>query len=392
MYSPRTAQVRWDRKGEGSAVPTQLIGELFCGAGGLGLGAHKARVISPEGEGWGCKPLWGVDNNEWACATYRRNLGADVRCVDVRAMDFRQLRRDTDRINGLLFGFPCNDYSLAGERKGLDGDYGPLYTYGLKAIRANGPEWFLAENVSGLASANEGEALQRILFDLQVEGYAVTAHLYRFEEYGVPQMRHRFIIVGIRSDLQKAFRVPAPTHAEGGAGGLLPLVGAAEALAGVDSCPNNNERTNHPDKTVRFLEAIPKGGNAWSEEIPEELRLNVKGYKMSAIYRRLLPDKPAPTVTARGGGGTHGYHWDEPRALTNRERARLQTFPDDYVFEGPRGEVRAQVGMAVPPKGAQLIVEAVLKTLAGMKYPSVRASLLEPPVAEHENSDETAAD
>lgn len=372
----------------------QRIGELFCGAGGLAKGAQMARVTGLHGEVWTCDPAWGIDNNEWAAETYQHNLGAHVICGDVRdprVVDFKKIRSEHDRINGLLFGFPCNDYSLAGERKGLDGNFGPLYTYGVKALQANRPEWFLAENVSGLTSANEGEALQRILYELQLEGYEITAHLYRFEEYGVPQTRHRFIIVGIRSDLGKVFRVPAPTHSENGEGGLLPFVGAQAALQGVDEVVFNNERTKHPAKTIEFLSHIPPGENAWSERIPENLRLKVRGYKMSSIYRRLHPDKPAPTVTARGGGGTHGYHWDEPRALTNRERARIQTFPDDFEFLGPKEEVRAQVGMAVPPLGAGQIVEAVLKTLAGVPYPSVKANCVEPERSDSEVS-ESAAD
>lgn len=356
----------------------QRIGELFCGAGGLAKGAQLASLPGPSGEDWAVEPVWGIDSNKWATETYKRNLGAHVICGDVRAVDFKKLRAEKGRINGLLFGFPCNDYSLVGEHKGLDGEYGPLYTYGVKAIEANQPEWFMAENVSGLASANEGEALRRILMDLSLAGYNITAHLYHFEDYGVPQTRHRFIIVGMRSDLGKAFRVPAPTHAENPVGALKPWVGAAEALRGVEAVEHNNEQTKHPPKTVKFLEAIPPGQNAWYEGIPEELRLNVKGYKMSAIYRRLHPDRPAPTVTARGGGGTHGYHWLEPRALTNRERARIQTFPDDFVFEGPKEEVRAQIGMAVPPRGAQVIVRAILKTLAGVPYQSVPASWEEP--------------
>ena len=88
---------------------------------------------------------------------------------------------------------------------------------------------------------------------------------------------------------------------------------------------------------------------------------------MSQIYKRLDPDKPAYTITGSGGGGTHVYHWQEPRALTNRERARLQTFPDDYVFSGSKESVRRQIGMAVPPLGARIIIEAVLKTLSGIK-------------------------
>jgi DNA (cytosine-5)-methyltransferase 1 len=100
----------------------------------------------------------------------------------------------------------------------------------------------------------------------------------------------------------------------------------------------------------------------------------VKGAKISQIYKRLDPTKPSYTVTGSGGGGTHVYHWDEPRALTNRERARLQTFPDDFIFHGSKESVRKQIGMAVPVDGAKIILEALLKTFAGKTYASVAPS------------------
>ena len=107
------------------------------------------------------------------------------------------------------------------------------------------------------------------------------------------------------------------------------------------------------------------------------MKLNVKGAKISQIYKRLDPSKPAYTVTGSGGGGTHIYHYSEPRALTNRERARLQTFPDSYEFVGSKESVRKQIGMAVPVQGAKIIFEAVLKTFAGIEYPSVPCNIKE---------------
>ena len=98
---------------------------------------------------------------------------------------------------------------------------------------------------------------------------------------------------------------------------------------------------------------------------------------MSQIYKRLNPTLPSYTITGSGGGGTHVYHWEEPRALTNRERARLQTFPDDYVFEGSKESVRKQIGMAVPCNGAKIIFEAILKTFAGIEYESMPANINE---------------
>ncbi len=103
--------------------------------------------------------------------------------------------------------------------------------------------------------------------------------------------------------------------------------------------------------------------------------MNVKTTKLSQIYRRLHPDKPSYTITGSGGGGTHGYHWSEPRALTNRERARIQTFPDSFVFEGSKESVRKQIGMAVPPRLSYVIFKAILKTIAGIPYPAVESNL-----------------
>jgi DNA (cytosine-5)-methyltransferase 1 len=137
----------------------------------------------------------------------------------------------------------------------------------------------------------------------------------------------------------------------------------------------NNELTKQSAKVVERLMHILPGQNAFNADLPEELKLNVRGAKISQIYKRLDPTKPAYTVTGSGGGGTHIYHWEEPRALTNRERARLQTFPDDYVFEGSKESVRKQIGMAVPCKGAKIIFEAILKTFAGIEYESMESSL-----------------
>ncbi|GLV14739.1 cytosine-specific methyltransferase [Alicyclobacillus hesperidum] len=342
-------------------------GEFFNGPGGFGLAAKLARVTDKHGTEYRVEHQWSNDIDESACETYIRNICPDrpesVILGDVRELDIEQL----EGIDAFTFGFPCNDYSLVGEHKGLDGDYGPLYTYGVKVLRRFQPKWFIAENVSGLQSANDGQAFNQILVDLIESGYRITPHLYKFQDYGVPQTRHRIIIVGIRDDLGLEFKVPAPTH---GPGTSKPYRTARQALMDppiADDAPNH-EFTRHTAKVIELLNHIPPGENAWYEGIPENLRLNVKGAKLSQIYKRLEPDAPAYTVTGSGGGGTHIYHWDEPRALTNRERARLQTFPDDFVFCGGKEKVRQQVGMAVPPQGAKVIIEAILKTFAGVEY------------------------
>jgi len=341
-------------------------GEFFNGPGGIALGARMATVTDKNGIEYRVEHEWSNDIDESACKTFIHNICPD-RPESVINQDVRELDIDSlTPIDAFTFGFPCNDYSLVGEKKGLHGSYGPLYTYGVKVLRKFKPKWFIAENVSGLTSANEGQAFNLIMKELIESGYRVTPHLYRFQDYGIPQTRHRVIIVGIRDDLGLEYKVPAPTHGEN----RLPYKTAKQALTDKPIPPDasNNEPTNHTAKVKEFLHHIPQGENAWYEGIPEELRLNVKGTKMSQIYRRLREDYPAYTVTGSGGGGTHIYHWSEPRALTNRERARLQTFPDDFIFLGGKEKVRQQIGMAVPPEGAKIIIEAILKTFAGIEY------------------------
>ena len=123
------------------------------------------------------------------------------------------------------------------------------------------------------------------------------------------------------------------------------------------------------------LKHIKQGENAWTANLPKHLRLNVTGAQISQIYKRLDSAKPSYTVTGSGGGGTHVYHWKEDRALTNRERARLQTFPDTFIFEGTKESVRRQIGMAVPPEGAKIIFEAIIKTLEKVEYRWVRPNI-----------------
>lgn len=345
------------------------MGELFCGPGGLALGAKEAKVEGPSGEIFEVQHKWANDYDPAACATFRLNICPDrpetVIEGDVRKLEIESL----PKIDAFSFGFPCNDYSNVGQRKGFNGEFGPLYTYGVKVLKIHQPMWFIAENVSGLESANEGEAFVKILSDLEEAGYKLTPHLYKFHEYGVPQARERIIIVGIRRDIGLEFKVPEPTH------GPESYVTARQALEEppiLDDAPNH-EYTKHTRKVVEMLSHIPPGENAWYEGIPEHLRLKVKKTTISQIYRRLHPDKPAYTVTGSGGGGTHMYHYSEPRALTNRERARLQTFPDDFKFLGGKEAVRRQIGMAVPPLGAKIIIEAILKTFAGVPYNWVEA-------------------
>jgi len=341
-------------------------GELFCGPGGLTLGANATEIIK-DGEVYKVEHQWANDFDEETCETFRHNICPDnpesVIYGDVRELDISSL----PEIDCLAFGFPCNDYSIVGESKGLEGTYGPLYTYGIKALQHHQPKWFMAENVGGLESANEGAAFIKIMQEMEKSGYNITPHLYKFQEYGVPQARHRIIIIGIRKDFGWSFKVPKAPYKKPE---LWRTSRQALEDPPIPADAFNNELTKQHARVVERLSHIPPGGNAWHEDIPEHLRLNVKGARLSNIYKRLNPDLPAYTVTGSGGGGTHMYHYEDLRALTNRERARLQTFPDDFEFLGGKESVRKQIGMAVPPDGAKVIIEAVLKSFAGIEYES----------------------
>ena len=351
------------------SVRSLRVGEMFSGPGGIGLALNRTKF-----GGFSFRHAWATDYDPDTFRTYREKVlknepTAQCICEDVRKLDIDKL----PLVDGFLYGFPCNDFSLVGESKGLHGNYGGLYTYGVKYISRANPLFFFAENVSGLSSANDGKAFKMILAALNnagVHGYNITANLYRFEEYGVPQARHRYILIGIRGDLGLIFRVPKPSGS---------LKTCREALEGIPADAPNQEPTRMGRQVIERLSYIREGENVWQAEesgrLPANLCLNVKGARLSQIYRRLDSNKPAYTVTGSGGGGTHVYHWSENRALTNRERARLQTFPDDFVFCGSKESVRKQIGMAVPCDGAKAILEALLKTFAGIPYESVDPSV-----------------
>ncbi len=369
-------------------------------------------VYSKNGEKFSISHVWGVDKDSTAIQSYEHNIikkykyGGVGICLDATEFSKSQISYQK-QITALAFGFPCNDFSLVGKQHGVNGQYGTLYKAGIEVIKYSDPFWFIAENVSGIHSANQGEAFQKIIGDFKIagkHGYNLTAHLYKFEEYGVPQYRHRFIIVGIKKDKNLFFKVPATTHGYG----KKPFETAKKALGKITKDASNQELTRQSPRIVQRLKFTPQWENAWFldkllemkpkerfdilQKVPwykkdladlsdykicsmiDEARLRCTKARMSHIYRRLHPDKPSYTITGSGGGGTHVYHWEEHRALTNRERAKLQSFPDDFEFIGSKEEVRKQIGMAVPPEGAEVIFSSILKTFAKIEYEFVESN------------------
>lgn len=338
---------------------------LFSGCGGMDLGAEqsgRARVV------------WAADNDHWAVETYRRNLGRHIIEQDITEADVPAVPCDI-----LLAGPPCQDYSTLWNHDGLKTARGNLFRQVARFLDELRPAAFVLENVPGLLSANGGTAWTLVrhalrspssFSDVPADGpavrYDLSAQVVDMADLGVPQHRDRLIVIGVRRDLG----VRPPTIPTPFSGHHVTVGDALDANPLPPDAANHERGLDTPD-VVERLKMIPAGSNF--EVIPKGHPLAVKGL-ISHVYRRLDPAKPAYTMIAGGGGGTHGYHHVEPRRLSNREKARLQGFPDDFVFEhgcGPGAResrsayprVRRQVGNAVPPPAAALIVKAVADVL-----------------------------
>jgi DNA (cytosine-5)-methyltransferase 1 len=329
-----------------SARPLNVV-SLFSGCGGMDLGFSQA----------GFRILWANDIDRPACETYAKNLGKHVVCGDIQEIDYLTIP-DADLILG---GFPCQDFSMIWKRGGITTERGNLYRNFVNLVSLKEPLMFIAENVKGLMTANKGKAIKQIIEDFSLTGrygYVTKPYLVNFADYGTPQLRKRVLIIGIRKDINYTFDLPKPTHQSNN------YVSSSKALAGVEQVEHNNEHQNIKQNTIEKLKLIPPGGNF--TDIPQSSPHYVKGM-ISHVYRRLDPDKPSTTIIAAGGGGTWGYHYSEPRPLTNRERARLFGYPDDFVFEGTITEVRRQIGNSVPPVGILPFAQAIKPYLERVK-------------------------
>jgi DNA (cytosine-5)-methyltransferase 1 len=338
---------------------------LFSGCGGMDLGAEQTGRVGV---------VWAVDSEHWAVETYRRNLGRHIVEADITAVEVPNVACDI-----LLAGPPCQDYSTLWNHDGLKTARGNLFREVARFLNELRPAAFVLENVPGLLSANRGTAWTLVRHALRAPSsfasergdgpgvrYDLSAQVVDMADLGVPQHRERLIVVGVRRDLGvRPPVIPTPF-----AGQPRTVREALDDNPLDDRAPNHERGMDSPD-VVERLKLIPPGSNY--EVIPDGHPLAVKGL-ISHVYRRLDPDRPAYTMIAGGGGGTHGYHHVEPRRLSNREKARLQGFPDDFVFEhgcGPGAResrsayprVRRQVGNAVPPPAANLIVAALADTL-----------------------------
>lgn len=473
---------------------------LFSGCGGLDIGINNAGCdkLDTDTEDTNFNFVWSNDAMEHACKSLSMNFGkklvsekdnlGDEPAVyngDIREVDFRSaIPTNKDSIDLVLGGFPCQDFSIlrgSDDRGGIEVERGKLYLEYARSLATLQPKMFVAENVQGLTSANDGKAYEQILDDFEnldrnwseiesdyereldididtdmIDGYHILhSKVINFSKLGVPQGRKRLIIIGIRNDLvdriedadelesidkisenikdnlsyQKPFNFAPLTTMEVFTGCRLDnksdfyenimkpygdyidnidsdrskeyrnkvwnkyefdvwedykwrnklddefdkqevmeshedlldeLSYRDRDLSNLDFEDDSNEEMSEQSHVLERLKHIPPDEN---HKMVRDTEHHVSGM-MSNIYRRVHPLQYSPTIIASGGGGTWGYHYEIDRGkLTNRERARIQTFPDDFIFHGKNSEVRKQIGNAVPPLGAKRIGESVLSVL-----------------------------
>lgn len=309
-----------------TAKPITVV-SLFSGCGGMDLGfVGDFEFLGRHYSKTGFDIIWANEISPAACKTYRENLGDYIIEGDI-SEQIANLPHEADIVVG---GFPCQDISINGKMLGVQGKRSSLYTYIVEAVKRIKPKVFVAENVGGLLLKQNEYSLNKILDDFNSLGYNLTYELYHAEEYGVPQTRERVIFVGTKKGLPK-FIPPEPCSSK--------PVTAFEAL---------HDLEEHPwDKSFSHI---------WSEA-------KVSGEQGN---RKLLADRPGYTMRAECHGNIQ-FHYSLPRRISMREAARIQSFPDSFVFPCGLRETERQIGNAVPPVLAWYIANAVKSVIVGSK-------------------------
>lgn len=358
--------------------------DLFCGIGGVAHGLHQAG---------GFETLLANDVDADMCKSFALNMPKiNVICDSIANIDFKSLI-GKNKVDIVVGGPPCQAYSTSGKRL-LEDPRASLYQQYYRALVETQPQMFIYENVRGLLSMANGrlfDEVQRLFASL---GYFVEAQVLNAADYGVPQERERVIVVGVRDGIK--FEYPQKTHASrssqkngdlfssklsphltlADAIGDLPFIEAGESSNRYASKPKNafqelmrknapkelmdQVAANHGESLMRVIRNVPEGGI--KKDIPEEFRPK-SGFPNS--YGRLWWDRPSMTITRNLGtpSSARCIHPKCDRALTTREGARIQSFPDNFQFFGSRSKKNLQIGNAVPPLLAKALAKQVKKAL-----------------------------
>lgn len=310
--------------------------DLFSGAGGMSLGFVMANFT----------PIFSVDIDPYASATYRRNFPSskhyegDIR--DVTVEDIRSAIGEKE-VHVLCGGPPCQGFSVAGKRDPND-PRNDLFKEMVRIAKGLQPWFIVMENVPGIVTMKRGKILQRIKEEFESIGYNVSLKILESAEYGVPQVRPRAIFIGNRWDMKNPFPKPILKDEKD----WIPIEKAIDDLKHRPRDPRiNHEWTMHSKETEERIAKVPPGGSLY-KSFYDAFKRQYKGY-------------PAMTIK-ENHGGTH-IHYELNRVLSVREMARLQSFPDTFIFEGGLKKGYLQVGNAVPPLLAKHIALALRVSL-----------------------------
>lgn len=332
---------------------TYTIVELFAGAGGLALGMEKS--------GLQCVLLNEINRD--ACATLRKNRPHwNVVEGDVTSIDFRELRGKIDVLTG---GFPCQAFSYAGKKLGFEDTRGTMFYEFARAVKEIQPLICVGENVRGLLSHDGGRTLQGMVSILDELGYDVLPpRLHKAIFHRVPQKRERLLVVGLRKDAALQFDWPKP-HKE-----FYTLRDALKRGKLFNQDVPDSPGQAYPKRKREIMAMVPPGG--YWRELPLEIQkeymkgsFHLSGGK-TGMARRIAWDEPCLTLTcAPAQKQTERCHPEETRPFTVREYARIQTFPDDWEFQGSLTSQYKQIGNAVPVNLAEEVGRSLVKALNG---------------------------
>ena len=298
------------------------IVSLFAGAGGLDLGLIKS----------GNQIIWANDIDKDSCNTYQQNIGEHIVCKDIAEISVNEVP-DSDVIVG---GFPCQGFSMANLLRKPEDSRNVLYKYFYKLVKQKQPKYFLAENVRGILSLGKGEIIKQIVKDFEKAGYNVDYSVFNTADFGVPQSRIRVIIAGTRKDLSDGLKYKFP-HTKIRKENWVSI---GEALKEIPEPDSNHDLTNHIYSKYKVTNR------------------NFTG------HRRTDPNKPSPTILARGngkGGVCAIQHPKNHRRMSVRESAIIQTFPLDFEFSGSMTSMYRQIGNAVPVLFAEQLGEQLTR-------------------------------
>lgn len=319
----------------------------------------------------GFKHAIGVDNDENAIATYRKNIGEPAVVADARSISGATLLRLAELGEGaidlVVGGPPCQGFSVQ-RRHGASDERNDLLFEFARLIEDIAPRLFLMENVPSLRNNHGRQILDRFLRIVQDLGYEVEMTILNAADYGVPQNRRRLFVVGRKAHQTAPFVFPAACVTPENYATVRQAIGD---LPSPGTCAiNNHEPDNISALNRERISHVPPGGGR--ESIPEELQLPchrvsvaVAGHR--GVYGRLHWDRPAGTITTKCNSFTRGRfaHPSEHRNISMREAARIQSFPDSFVFEGDKVSVAHQIGNAVPPALAYHLGVAMIQSLTG---------------------------